>query len=65
MIGSGNTEISSLTIPALTTLELNIDYSCETAVELLLKRINNPDKPYENIAINSQLIERESVNKLI
>ena len=65
VIGSGNTEISSLTIPALTTLELNIDYSCETAVELLLKRINNPDKPYENIAINSQLIERESVNKLI
>ena len=61
IIGSGNTEISSLTIPSLTTLELNIDYSCESAVELLLKRISKPDKPYENITINSILIERESV----
>ncbi|GKX67377.1 LacI family DNA-binding transcriptional regulator [Inconstantimicrobium mannanitabidum] len=61
IVGSGNTEISSLSIPALTTLELNIDYACEMAVELLLKRINKPDKPYENITINSILIERDSV----
>ena len=61
VIGSGNTEMSSLSIPALTTLELNIEYSCEVAVELLLKRINKPDKPYENITINSILVERESV----
>ena len=61
IIGSGNTEISSLFIPALTTLELNIDYACETAVELLLKRINKPDKPYENITINSTLVERDSI----
>jgi LacI family transcriptional regulator len=43
LIGSGNTEMSSLFIPAITTLELNIDYSCEVAVALLLKRISNPD----------------------
>lgn len=61
VIGSGNTEISSLFIPALTTLELNIDYACECAVELLFKRINEPDKPYENITINSTLIERDSI----
>ncbi|PRR83724.1 LacI family DNA-binding transcriptional regulator [Clostridium vincentii] len=61
VIGSGNTEMSSLFMPALTTLELNIDYSCEVAVALLLKRINKPDKPYENIAINSILVERDSV----
>lgn len=61
IIGSGNTEISSLFIPALTTLELNIDYACESAVELLLKRINKPDKPYENITINSTLVERDSI----
>jgi LacI family transcriptional regulator len=61
VIGSGNTEMSSLYIPALTTLELNIEYACESAVDLLLKRINRPDKPYENIMINSALIERDSV----
>ena len=64
VIGSGNTEISSLTIPALTTLELNIDYACESAVALLLKRINKPDKPYENITINSTLVKRDSVKNL-
>jgi len=62
VVGSGNTEMSSLSIPALTTLELNIDYSCEVAVELLLKRISKPDKPYENITINSVLVERDSVH---
>jgi LacI family transcriptional regulator len=61
VIGSGNTEMSSLSIPALTTLELNIDYACESAVALLLKRINKPDKPYENITINSILVERDSI----
>ncbi len=63
VIGSGNTEISSLFIPALTTLELNIDYACRVAVDLLLKRINEPDKPYENITINSILVERESIKR--
>jgi len=64
IISSGNTEMSSLTIPTLTTLDLNIEYSCEIAVELLLKRINNPDKPCESITINSTLISRESVKSL-
>lgn len=65
IISSGNTEMASLTQPALTTLDLNIEYSCEIAVELILKRINNPDKPYESITINSTLISRESVKSLI
>lgn len=61
VVGSGNTEMSSLSIPALTTLELNIDYACEMAVSLLLKRIHKPKKPCENITINSVLVERDSV----
>ncbi|MFT5875847.1 MAG: LacI family transcriptional regulator [Clostridium sp.] len=65
IISSGNTEMASLTLPALTTLDLNIEYSCEIAVELLIKRINNPDKPCESITINSTLISRESVKSLI
>ena len=65
IISSGNTEMASLMLPTLTTLDLNIEYSCEIAVELLLKRINNPDKPCESITINSTLIPRESVKSLI
>ena len=61
VIGSGNTEMASLSIPALTTLEMYIDYACECAVELLLKRIEEPTKPYETILINNTLVERDSV----
>lgn len=64
VIGSGNIEMSSLSIPALTTMDLNIEYSCEAAVALLLKRINNPNKPFENITINCNLIERASVKDI-
>lgn len=64
VVGSGNTEMSGLSIPSLTTLNLNIEYSCKSAVDLLLKRVNNPEKPYESIVINSVLVERDSVRDL-
>lgn len=64
VIGSGNTEMSTLCLPSLTTLDLHIEYSCEVAVALLLKRIANSHKPSENIAINSTLIERDSVKSI-
>lgn len=65
IIGSGNSEMSLLSIPSLTTLDLNIEYSCQEAAALLLKRIGNPDKPFENIAVNSTIVERDSVKNLL
>lgn len=62
---TGNTEISRLSTPSLTSLDLNIEYSCEVAVQLLLKKINYPDKPTENIAIYTTLIERDSVKNIL
>lgn len=64
IIGTGNTQMSTLSIPALTTMDLNIEYSCESAVALLLKQINYPDKPKENIAIYCTLVERDSVKNI-
>jgi DNA-binding LacI/PurR family transcriptional regulator len=64
IIGHGNTEMSALCIPALTTMEIYIDYACESTVALLLKRLGRPDKPSENILIHSTLIERDSVRTL-
>ncbi len=61
VMGHGNTEMSALCIPALTTMELHIEYACESSVALLLKRLKRPDKPKENILINCTLIERDSV----
>jgi Transcriptional regulators len=64
IIGSGNSEVAALSIPALTTLDFFVEYSCEVVVSTLLKRINQPDKPLESIAILSQFIERDSVRKI-
>ncbi|AGK99153.1 LacI family DNA-binding transcriptional regulator [Clostridium pasteurianum] len=64
IIGTGNTQISSLSIPSLTTADLNIEYSCEVVVDLLLKKISNPCKPKENISIYTSLVKRDSVRKI-
>lgn len=64
IVSSGNSDMSEFSIPALTTLEMNIPYSCEVAVSLILNRIANPHKPYENIMINSSLVERDSVREI-
>lgn len=64
VISSGNTDISTLCSPTLTTLDLNINYACTAVVSTLLKRISFPEKPSENVAILSRLIERESVRSL-
>lgn len=64
IVSSGNTEVSAFSLPALTTMDLNIEYSCQTVVSTLLKRIFDPLKPAENIAILSTLVERESVKNI-
>lgn len=64
ILSSGNTEVSAFSLPALTTMDLNIEYSCHTVVATLLKRIADPLKPAENIAILSKLVERESVRNI-
>lgn len=64
VMGSGNTESSRLSIPSLTTMDLQIEYACEAVVATLLKRIAKPDKPGENVAVLTRLVERESVSPL-
>lgn len=64
VVGSGNTEMSSLCIPALTTMELHIGYACKSAAALLQRRLAMPDKPVETIQINSSIIERDSARLL-
>lgn len=64
ILSSGNTEVSAYSLPALTTMDLNIEYSCHTVVATLLKRVADPLKPAENIAVLSTLVERESVRNI-
>ena len=64
VIGCGNTEMSALSIPALTTFNYDISYACSLTAKLLIKKIINPNSPMESISINSTLIERNSVKNL-
>lgn len=64
VVGYGNTEMAALCIPALTTCELHIDYACHAAVELLRRRLRQPDKPAETVLVDSTLIARDSVRPL-
>ncbi len=65
VMGSGNTDMAPLSIPALTSLDLHIEYACEVAIATLMKRISRPDKPSENIAVLSTIVERDSVRSLL
>ncbi|WP_338452963.1 substrate-binding domain-containing protein [Niallia oryzisoli] len=51
IVSSGNTEMSKLSNPKFTTFDLNIEYASEVVVSTLMKRMDQQDKPYENIAI--------------
>lgn len=64
ILSSGNTEVSAFSQPPLTTMDLNIEYSCHTVVSTLLQRLAAPEQPSVNIAVLSTLVERESVRVL-
>ncbi len=64
IIGIGNNTMSNMSIPSLTTFDLNIDYACEQAVRLVLNRIDDQDRPHRTIYIDTFLIERQSVKML-
>ena len=64
IIGIGNTTVANMSIPSLTTFDLNIDYACEQAVRLVLNRIDDKDRPHRTIYIDTFLIERQSVKVL-
>jgi len=51
---------ASYTVPRLTTISAQTEQSGRAAVRLLLKRINNPDRPCEVVTAPTTLIIRES-----
>lgn len=60
VIGFDNIASSEECIPPLTTLHVYKEYMGEMAVELLDRRINNPDIPIINMEVGTKLIIRGS-----
>lgn len=60
IVGIDNTELASLIRPTLTSVDLLAEKRGELAAELLLDRIQNPDRAPKKILVKPQLIVRAS-----
>lgn len=57
-------EICAFTVPPLTTMVQPIEKIGRKSVEMLLARIEHPERPVERVLIDAELCERESVKGL-
>ncbi|WP_461206646.1 LacI family DNA-binding transcriptional regulator [Clostridium sp. DL1XJH146] len=64
-IGFDNLPISYYVTPKLTTISQNIEQKVHYICDILLKHIENPNLPYENILLDVELSKRNSVKNII
>lgn len=64
IIGFDNMMISTQITPQLTTISQNLDQKADLAVDILFRRLKNPDAPAELRILNVALVERSSVRTL-
>jgi DNA-binding LacI/PurR family transcriptional regulator len=64
IIGFGNIPISSVVTPSLTTFHEDAKKTGECALDLLMKRIADPDSDSVKVEVGTHLIARESVLNL-
>jgi LacI family transcriptional regulator len=61
VVGYDNYIYATLSEPAITTVEVNIEAMSEAAVSSILKRIKKPDSEYGRKVISGRIIYRDSV----
>jgi len=64
IVGFDNLDVTTLTIPGLTTINQDLYQMGAKGAELVIDRIKNPGKSIENIKLPVELIVRESVLEL-
>ena len=55
-----NTGLAELTWPSLTTIDLGSAERARVAAELLVKRIDDPDRPHSTVKVEPRLVVRAS-----
>ena len=63
VIGFDDLPISSQTVPPLTTIRQDIVRKAEITCQLLMKHIQDPESPMENVVLDVELKERGSVSE--
>ena len=64
VIGFDDIDLAHLTIPALTTMQVDKLSLGRTAVQTLINRVQTPESPRATVALRTRLIERQSVRDL-
>jgi LacI family transcriptional regulator len=55
-----NGQLSQISIPKITTVDIDLNLYGKRAVELLLWRLENKNEPFQEILLSTKLIKRES-----
>jgi LacI family transcriptional regulator len=64
IMGFDDIDLAHLTIPALTTMQVDKINLGRTAVQTLINRVQAPDSPRVTVALRTRLIERQSVQDI-
>ena len=64
VIGFDDIDLAHLTIPTLTTMQVDKISLGRTAVQTLINRVQAPDSPRVTVALRTRLIERQSVRNI-
>ncbi len=64
IIGFDDIELAHLTIPALTTMQVDMLSLGRTAVQTLITRVQTPELPRVTVALRTRLIERQSTRDI-
>ena len=64
VIGFDDIELAHLTIPALTTMQVDMISLGRTAVQTLINRVRTPEMPRVTVALRARLVERQSTRDI-
>jgi LacI family transcriptional regulator len=64
VIGFDDIDLARLTIPALTTMQVDKLSLGRTAVQMLINRVQAPESPRVTVSLRTCLIERQSVRDI-
>lgn len=64
VVGIDNTDLGSIIRPSLTSIDLHAEKRGAIAAQLMLDRLQNPERPIQKIVVDPTLVIRETSGKL-
>ncbi|MCM3162206.1 substrate-binding domain-containing protein [Metabacillus litoralis] len=65
VVGFDNDIYAEITNPKLTTVAVDIEEMSKTAVDLMISKLKNKDRQWEQVSVKGKMIHRQSVKKLV